>query len=103
LTDPYSFLLALAVSALALAWVLLIASRWWPATRRGSTAAALLAAALDLASLVIHVGAGHRPGSPDGMTVGGFVSQHPAFVVVLAASAAALALATTTARQAGTG
>lgn len=100
MTEAYSLLLGLAASAAVLSWLLLAASRWWPATRRVSTVVACCSIVLDASSLANHLVAGHRPGSPESMTFGEFLAQHPAFVVVLLAAAVAVALARTIPRHA---
>jgi hypothetical protein len=100
MTDAYSLFLGIAVSVLALSWGLLLASRWWPATRRVSMLAASIAMVFDAASLVVHLVAGHPPGSPDAMTFGRFFAEHPAFLIVLLASAVAVAVGVTTTRHA---
>jgi hypothetical protein len=93
MTDAYSFLLALAVAAVVLSWVLFIGSRWRSGARFASSVAAVVAIVLDAASLATHLARGHRPGSPDAMPVGELLAQHPTFAVVALASTAALVLA----------
>jgi len=96
--DAYSLLLGLAVATVLLAWLLLFSSRWRPASGPASAAAAATAMLLDGASLATHLAFGHRPGTPDAMTLGQFLAQHPAFAVVALASAVALVLGATIAR-----
>jgi hypothetical protein len=92
--------MGLAVSGLALSWGLLLASRWWPATRPTSVAAASAAMVTNAASLVVHIVLGHRPGSPAAMTLGQFLAEHPAFLIVLLASAVAVAVGVAPTRRA---
>ena len=92
--DLYPLLLALAIAAVALAWLLLLVARRGPATLLGSQLAAVTAIAFDFASLVAHFTLDHRPGTSGAITFGQFLAEHQAFSVVAVGSLLAVGLAT---------
>jgi hypothetical protein len=84
--DLYSFLLVLAVLLVTMAVASALGS-YWSRSPRGLGAArllAILAAACDLASVLVHLAFGHRPGSSAALPFTAFLTEHPAFVAVFA-------------------
>ena len=83
--DPYSLLLALAMAAGALAVVLALlpAERRRTGFGRSAFPFAVASLLLALAALGVHLTTGHRPGTPDAMSLGRFVAEHPSLTALL--------------------